>query len=542
MASSRRTGTNESISTYDSAGGTDYSTLAAWELDTDYDSGAGTEVLECMAGAHDDYISMAGASSTDIARIVRPYGERGTATWQGHNGQYAADGSCVEFHKLDANVFSVNEGSGNSSHIQDIVVTVPAPTSALKRGIYINGAPNRAVGCIIQGDNSGSYATWGIQTRGGSGAVNCLVMGCNINFFAYDSDSFFYNSTSVEGGIGYNQYSGTATRKNCISWNNSNATNGTWNSVSCADSGVTFADPDNDDYRLADTDTVARDQGTDLSSDSVYPFDDDILGNTRSGTWDIGFHEYVSAAVTGSASVSGGGVIAVAGETARTGAAAVTGAGALAVSGRKATAGQPAISGAGQVAATGASGRFGAAVVTGAGQIALAGATARAGSAAVTGGGDITVASVENASGAVAVTGGGVVSVSGMKQAAGTAAVAGGGMVTATGSKAAAGGAQVAGGGAIAIAGQAARIGSAILSGGGGAAMQHTTDRAVALVVLGGGEVLIIGHEGDAADLIGRIALGGTFERQLQMDGRHTRYSYMAGAFDREVRLCGEIP
>lgn len=52
---------------------------------------------------------------------------------------------------------------------------------------------------------------------------------------------------------------------------------------------VTFANAAGDDFKLSGSDTVAKDQGTDLSStlgESV-----DFIGNSRSGTWDIGCHE-----------------------------------------------------------------------------------------------------------------------------------------------------------------------------------------------------------------------------------------------------------
>jgi hypothetical protein len=54
---------------------------------------------------------------------------------------------------------------------------------------------------------------------------------------------------------------------------------------------ITFADTH--DYAI-DGETDLIDQGTDLSSDTDIPFNDDIEGDTRSGTWDIGADEYVT--------------------------------------------------------------------------------------------------------------------------------------------------------------------------------------------------------------------------------------------------------
>lgn len=54
---------------------------------------------------------------------------------------------------------------------------------------------------------------------------------------------------------------------------------------------ATYVDKVNWDCRLDSSDTVAKDQGSDRSADSVYPFTWDILGNTRTGSWDIGAYE-----------------------------------------------------------------------------------------------------------------------------------------------------------------------------------------------------------------------------------------------------------
>ena len=57
----------------------------------------------------------------------------------------------------------------------------------------------------------------------------------------------------------------------------------------------TFVDETGDDFHLASGDAGAKDAGTDLSGDANYPFSDDIDGQTRSGSWDIGADEYVAA-------------------------------------------------------------------------------------------------------------------------------------------------------------------------------------------------------------------------------------------------------
>ena len=53
----------------------------------------------------------------------------------------------------------------------------------------------------------------------------------------------------------------------------------------------TFKDSANKDFRLASNDAGALDLGTNLSSDSDFPFPDDVVGQVRPTTWDIGFFE-----------------------------------------------------------------------------------------------------------------------------------------------------------------------------------------------------------------------------------------------------------
>lgn len=56
----------------------------------------------------------------------------------------------------------------------------------------------------------------------------------------------------------------------------------------------TFVYAGANDFHLASNDTGATNHGTDLSSDPKLAFSDDIDGETRSGTWDIGGDEYLS--------------------------------------------------------------------------------------------------------------------------------------------------------------------------------------------------------------------------------------------------------
>lgn len=58
---------------------------------------------------------------------------------------------------------------------------------------------------------------------------------------------------------------------------------------------LTFLDSVSNNFHLTNSDSAARDAGTDLSADAYLSFSTDIDGGTRSGTWDIGADEYVDS-------------------------------------------------------------------------------------------------------------------------------------------------------------------------------------------------------------------------------------------------------
>jgi hypothetical protein len=55
----------------------------------------------------------------------------------------------------------------------------------------------------------------------------------------------------------------------------------------------TFVDSGTGDYHLDASDAGAKNFGTDLSGDANLPISDDIDGDTRSGSWDIGADEFL---------------------------------------------------------------------------------------------------------------------------------------------------------------------------------------------------------------------------------------------------------
>lgn len=176
-------------------------------------------------------------------------------------------------------------------------------------------------------------------------------------------------------------------------------------------------------------------------------------GTTHNGT----------AALTGTGTLTAGGVLA--------GSAALTGTGTLTAAGHKTVPGAAALSGSGTLTAAGAFG--GAAALTGTGTLAAAGHKTVPGAAALTGTGTLGAGGQKTVPGAAALTGTGTLTATPLGAVAGAAALTGTGTLTAGGQKTVPGAAALTGLGALGAAahktipGTVAMTGTGTLTGGG---------------------------------------------------------------------------
>ncbi len=317
MASSRRTATNENISTYGGAGqGRDYTSLDTWEAATGNDlvTAEQSEVLECYAdeSSFDDHFSNTTGATTNASyyRIVRPAGTKGEASWQGHNG---TPNTGVKFDStIDDDVFFIFE---DYTSIEDIIATMHISGSGDKYGFItdISTDGNRFVGCIVDNPvNTASGNANGIAISADGGrkqyAINCIVIGADDSYLISTSSgggsevNYVYNCVSIDASDqGFRFVGGTATAINCLSTGSTTADfdnegdntdlTGSKNNASGdatavgtdprIDQAFTFVSSGNDDYHLASNDVGAREVGFDLSADGGYAFDDDIDWQTR---------------------------------------------------------------------------------------------------------------------------------------------------------------------------------------------------------------------------------------------------------------------
>lgn len=172
---------------------------------------------------------------------------------------------------------------------------------------------SRISGMYVRCVESGTGDYIGINTRpygGGGGGTsrvfNTIAENCNIGFNNDFSTGEYYNNTSVGGTYGFVEDATMKVVNNLatgasIGFVGSFASGSNYNAENDGNGGpganhrsaVTFTFVGGGNYHLAAGDSGAKDFGTSDPSSGVYS--DDVDGEARSGSWDIGFDEYVAA-------------------------------------------------------------------------------------------------------------------------------------------------------------------------------------------------------------------------------------------------------
>jgi hypothetical protein len=291
MPSARRVPTNETIETYNSAGGANYTSFATWEALRDVDLVATTTSYGLRVtgvGPHNTSASVSGSVSNSIywRRVFADPSVK-------HTG---SPGTGASFINGSAATFSLAE---EYSQLQDIEVTTSAaPGNVDIFRLNSNGAA--IIGCIASDyvdDGAVSLNTTGIVY-----AIDCLfVRGINA-IKDSSTGSLYARNVTIKTMSGQGVQGDGVIAINCITQGcvtaGYHAAVSTTTCLSDDATGdiqatLTFVDADNDNYRLTASDTAAIGSGTDLSAAATYPFDDDIVGETRVAPWDIGAFKYI---------------------------------------------------------------------------------------------------------------------------------------------------------------------------------------------------------------------------------------------------------
>jgi hypothetical protein len=308
MATSRRTATNENISTFGGAGqGRDYTDVQTWAGDTEIDLVTATqsEVLECYddaASFNQKIVVEAATTNASYFRIVRP------AAGEGHDGT-SNNGVFFDISGVGGDAWRLDEAY---SSFQDIIVKATLNDASPRSVFDIREANNLIVGLIaFDSSNIGAgVLIAGFEMTEDQIAVNCLAENCAARGFDVDAptDTYLYNCCAIGNGTTgfFNDVNGTFV--NCLgdnntvndfsgspAGNNNASSDGTATGTgSRTNQTFTFINAAGNDFHLSINDAGAREYGADLSADGVFAFDDDIDGRVRAWTWDIGFDEYFS--------------------------------------------------------------------------------------------------------------------------------------------------------------------------------------------------------------------------------------------------------
>lgn len=226
-------------------------------------------------------------------------------TCTNRNGLYNNIPEHIEFHGIQVHVTVSNAGSYIAFKTSNANQTASDITC-------------RVAHCIAKATQTSGTVT-GFESRPptspGRGTVktwNCLAIDCNqgyTNDFGLSGDiGEFYNCTSAGCGYGFVEAT-TMLVINCLAtattnigfvgtfeassnYNAEDDGNGAPGANSRSGQTFTFVNAAGDDWHLASTDTGAKGFGTADPGSGL--FSDDVDGQTRGATWDIGFDQYVA--------------------------------------------------------------------------------------------------------------------------------------------------------------------------------------------------------------------------------------------------------
>lgn len=303
----------EVIKTVKPSGG-DYTSLSAWESGEQADIVAADEIAtaECysMQDTADFSIS---AWTTDAARYIRIY----TPASERHDGKFD-----TSKYYLDVDF---GAGGGTALYmwesyvkIDGIQIRVKASTNANCMAISNLTSPNRfeISNCIITSHASSTVAVSGLNCNA-TNLDTVYIWNCVVYDMTYGSGGmgiglgngsnlYVYNCSVYNCYRNIRRFSGTVTVKNTVSFGSSYDFVGTMtidycasddgdgtNAVTPSDWSTVFEDYTAGDFHLKSTDTDLIGAGTDDPGSGLYS--DDIDGEARTSTWDIGADEYIAA-------------------------------------------------------------------------------------------------------------------------------------------------------------------------------------------------------------------------------------------------------
>jgi hypothetical protein len=299
--------------------GCDYSSLASWELNENSDLTAEGGTGPCIANITEGFedttpFTIFGwtTSAEDYIKIV-------TAPEARHNGAWDEDAYILRV--TDANAIGIAESFVYLEGLQIQVIGESADRVYIDASGGIDADSHLEFSYnILRGHLESALDSDGIYIGDADADAylynNIVSDLTDTQAFSYGiqcgAECWIYGNTIYRNGIGL-RCSGTCYVKNTLSTDHvnddffdtdagdfydncassdatANYAGGTGNRINQI---FTFVDAPNGDLHLDSTDIGALNFGEDLSTDLFLSFTDDIDGETRTGTWDVGADEYV---------------------------------------------------------------------------------------------------------------------------------------------------------------------------------------------------------------------------------------------------------
>jgi hypothetical protein len=299
--------------------GGDYTSLVGWEAGEEADIVALDEVrrAECYAMVDTSPVMILGwtVDSTRYPEIFVPTTERHDGKW--NTSKYRMSVTDAIALDIRANYFRVyGLQAENVSPAGNAFGVVSSQGQAA-------GADLRYDNCIVRSHADSGFVCTVLANQDDSVTLrikNCVFHDRTNNSgsrtMSVDSTSAYIyncilstlNATAIRGfsgtinlkncailpgsGVGIVNSGATWALTNCISTDSSaDDFGGSGNQVDVTLASMQFTDSTNTDFHISSESTL-KDQGVDLSADSGYSFSDDINGEARSGTWDVGPDEF----------------------------------------------------------------------------------------------------------------------------------------------------------------------------------------------------------------------------------------------------------
>jgi len=297
-------------------GYTCYSSLSAWETGEQRNLVASNEIatarIEGVWTQPDNSVVTISGWTTSPTNYIRIY----TTPEARHNGKWDTGAYMLGDGLTHGRMISIVENYVKVEGIQ-----IYTSNWGNDYGIYVTGIESSISNNILKGKSGGAtlmffYADANGITGNQKIWNNILYNSGGEGIYSYDSASIYSNTvynTSLVGIYGYNFPAGKVILKNNIVQNTTDCYQGgfgfasdynicNFNDVDTSNniftggvSSVNFVNSSIGDFHLSSLDTSALNRGIGLSSDSNLAFTNDIDGQIRTGTWDIGADEYVQS-------------------------------------------------------------------------------------------------------------------------------------------------------------------------------------------------------------------------------------------------------